>query len=47
MLPDKGILSLVQLKLACMASELIQKLNMGKNCNAKDSPDNNIIVINF
>lgn len=36
------------LTFACIACELIEKLKkQQENCDGKDSPDNNIIVINF
>lgn len=42
------IVTSVGLTFACIACELIQKLNIWQeNCDAKDSPDNNVIVINF
>lgn len=42
------IVTSVGLMFACTACELIQKLNISQeNCDAKDSPDNNVIVINF
>lgn len=42
------IITSVGLTFAGIARELVQKLNIWQeNCDAKDSPDNNIIVINF
>lgn len=42
------IFTSVGLMFACTARELIQKLNIWQeNWDAKDLPDNNIVVINF